>query len=237
MNRIASVRGQIPLAIGQKERLDFNLFLPGENSEACQKIKRIAAGTDRANIYLWGPPGSGKTHLLQAACKSAGENNCNVAYIPLAQHVDLDTQLLEGLDTMDLICMDDIDRIAGRLEWEQPLLHLYNRMRDKGCSILMVAHTSPQAIGFELKDLKSRMAWDLVYHLKPLDDYDKMNLLRLRANARAFELPKEVAEYLVKRVRRDLPSLITLLDELERATLAEQRKLTIPFVKSMLNEK
>ncbi len=234
MNRIASVRGQIPLAIGQKERLDFNLFLPGENDEVCQKIKRIAAGTDRANIYLWGPPGSGKTHLLQAACKSAGENDRNVAYIPLAQHVDLDPQLLEGLDTMDLICIDDIDMIAGRMEWEQPLLHLYNRLRDKGCSMLMVAHTSPQVIGFALNDLKSRMAWDLVYHLKPLDDFDKINLLCLRANARAFELPKEVAEYLVRRVRRDLPGLIDLLGQIEDATLIEKRKLTIPFVKTLL---
>ena len=234
MNRIASVRGQIPLKIGQKEKLDFNLFLPGENGEVFQKIKHIAAGTDRSIIYLWGPSGSGKSHLLQAACKYADENDRNVAYIPLEQHEDLEPQLLEGLETMDLVCADDIDMIAGRPEWEQPLLHLYNHLRDNDGALLMVAHVSPQAIGFELKDLESRLAWDLVYHLKPLDDRDKMEVLRLRADARAFELPGEVAEYLVKRVRRDLPGLIKLLDQFEDATLVEKRKLTVPFVKSLL---
>lgn len=237
MNHSASVRGQIPLAIGQKERLDFNLFVPGENDEACQSIKHIAAGTRHSNLYLWGQSGSGKSHLLQAACIYADENDRNVTYVPLAQHVDLDPRFLENMDAMDLVCIDDIDMIAGRPEWEQPLLHLYNRLRDNGRAMLMVAQVSPQAIGYELKDFKSRMAWDLVYHLKPLDDDSKIEALRLRADARAFELPKEVAEYLVRRVRRDLPGLIKLLDQFEEATLIEKRKLTVPFVKTLLNEK
>jgi DnaA-homolog protein len=230
MSHIASAGGQIPLALGIRERPGFDLFVTGENREAVEGIKKIAKGA----MYVWAQPGNGISHLLLAACMQANEQGKQVAYIPLVEHSKLDPEVLENLDNMDMVCIDDIDAVAGIPGWEQPLLHLYNRLRDKGCSMLIGAHNSPQSINFQLQDLKSRMSWDLVYHIKPLNDQDKIQVLQRRAEARAFDLPKEVAEYLVNRVRRDLPNLITLLDELEKATLAEQRKLTIPFVKSRL---
>ncbi len=230
MSHIASAGGQIPLALGIRERPGFDLFVTGENHEAVKGIRDIAKGA----MYVWAQPGNGISHLLLAACMQANEQGKQVAYIPLAEHSKLNPQVLENLDTMDMVCIDDIDAVAGLPEWEQPLLHLYNRLRDKGCVMLIGAHASPQSVNFQLQDLKSRMSWDLVYQIKPLDDQDKIEVLQRRAKARAFDLPVEVAEYLVKRVRRDLPNLITLLDELEKATLAEQRKLTIPFVKSRL---
>lgn len=230
MSHIASAGGQIPLALGIRERPGFDLFVTGENHEVVESLKNISKGA----MYLWAQPGNGISHLLLAACTQANEQGKQVAYIPLAEHSKLNPQVLENLDAMDMVCIDDIDAVAGLPEWEQPLFHLYNRLRDKGCIILIGAHTSPQSINFQLQDLKSRMGWDLVYQIKPLDDQDKIEVLQRRAKARAFDLPVEVAEYLVNRVRRDLPNLITLLDELEKATLAEQRKLTIPFVKSRL---
>jgi DnaA-homolog protein len=230
MSHIASAGGQIPLALGIRERPGFDLFVTGENHVVVESLKNISKGA----MYLWAQPGNGISHLLLAACTQANEQGKQVAYIPLAEHSKLNPQVLENLDAMDMVCIDDIDAVAGLPEWEQPLFHLYNRLRDKGCIILIGAHTSPQSINFQLQDLKSRMSWDLVYQIKPLDDQDKIEVLQRRARARAFDLPVEVAEYLVNRVRRDLPNLITLLDELEKATLAEQRKLTIPFVKSRL---
>jgi len=230
MSHIASAGGQIPLALGIRERPGFDLFVTGENHEAVEGIKNIAKGA----MYVWAQPGNGVSHLLLAACTQANEQGKQVAYIPLADYSQLDPQVLENLDNMDMVCIDDIDVVAGLSEWEQPLLHLYNRLRDKGCIMLIGAHTSPQSIDFQLQDLKSRMNWDLVYHIKPLDDQAKIEVLQRRAKARAFDLPTDVAEFMVNRVRRDLPSLITFLDELEKATLAEQRKLTIPFVKSRL---
>jgi len=236
MNRIASVGGQIPLALSIKEKPGFDLFVVGDNSETCHSIKSIAKGIKQSSCYLWGQSGCGVSHLLQAACMLADDHKRKVSYIPLKDHAALDPEVLENLDSMDVVCIDDIDSIAGELDWEQPLLHLYNRLREKGCVMLIGAHTGPKALGFQLQDLKSRMVWDLVYHLKLLDDYSKIDVLRLRANARAFELPREVAEYLVKRVRRDLPGLIKLLDQFEEATLIEKRKLTVPFVKELLSE-
>lgn len=230
MSHIASAGGQIPLALGIRERPGFDLFVTGENHEAVKGIQNIAKGT----MYVWSQPGNGISHLLLAACTQANEQGKQVAYIPLAEHSKLNPQVLENLDTMDMVCIDDIDAVAGLPEWEQPLLHLYNRLRDNGCIMLIGAHASPQSINFQLQDLKSRMNWDLGYQIKPINDQDKIEVLQRRAKARAFDLPAEVAEYLVNRVRRDLPNLITLLDELEKATLAEQRKLTIPFVKSRI---
>ncbi len=232
MSLTVSASGQIPLALALKERPGFDLYVTGDNTEAIHRIQHLVRGS----LYVWAQTGSGITHLLQAACMQASELGKQVAYIPLKEHHTLNPQLLENLDVMDMVCIDDIDLIAGRMHWEQPILHLYNRMRDKGSALLIGAHASPQSLEFQLADLKSRMGWDLVYHLKPLVDKDKISVLQKRAAARAFELPDEVADYLVKRVPRDLSSLIGLLDELEKATLAEQRKLTIPFVKLVIKD-
>ena len=237
MSHIASAGGQIPLALGIKERPGFDLFVTGDNREAVQAVKNLASGSQQTSIYVWAQSGTGISHLLQAACMLADEMNYQVAYIPLSDYSVLSPQVLENLDSMDLVCIDDIDAVAARPEWEQPLLHLYNRLRDKDRVMLVGAHTSPQSVNFQLQDLKSRMGWGLVYHLKPLNDQDKIEILQHRAKARAFDLPAEVAGYLVNRVQRDLPSLISLLDDLENATLAEKRKLTIPFVKTFLQIK
>jgi len=234
MNLISTSTGQIPLALDAQHQPGFDLFVAGPNYAVCENVKKIAAGVQKSNLYLWGATGSGVTHLLQAACKHASEQGRQAVYIPLREHGDLDPGMLENMETPDLLCMDDIDQIGGIQKWEQALLHLYNRRRDSGQPMLFGAHTSPLSLDFSLPDLKSRMAWDLVYLLQDLSDTDKIELLQRRATALAFKLPRDVAEYLVKRVRRDLPYLVTVMTRLEQATLVEQRKLTIPFVKSLL---
>ena len=234
MNTISSFTGQIPLALDPQQQPGFDLFVAGANHSACENVKKIAAGILKSNLYLWGSTGTGVTHLLQAACKQAAEQGRQTAYIPLGEHAALDPGMLENMEALDLVCMDDIDQIGGEQDWEQALLHLYNRRRDSEQPMLIGAHTGPQSLNFHLPDLKSRMSWDLVYHLQALSDADKIDLLQRRAAARSFSLPRDVAEYLVKRVRRDLPYLVSVMNRLEQATLVEQRKLTIPFVKTLL---
>lgn len=234
MNLNTSHSGQIPLALDTQQQPGFDLFVPGENGAACENAKSIATGNLQSNLYLWGASGTGVTHLLQAACKQAAEQGRQAAYIPLREHDDLDPAMLENMEVLDLVGVDDIDQIGGKAAWEQALLHLYNRRRDSKHPMLIGAHAGPPSLNFSLPDLKSRMAWDLVYHLKALTDDDKIELLQRRAAARAFNLPHEVAAYLVQRVRRDLPYLIALLEKLQNATLAEKRKLSVPFVKSLL---
>ena len=229
-----SQSAQIPLALDTQQQPGFDLFVIGMNTAAFENTKSIAMGQQQTNLYVWGATGTGVTHLLQAACKLAAEQGRQASYIPMREHADLPPRMLENMEVLDLVCVDDIDQMGRQPEWEQALFDLYNRRRDGKIHMLIGAHTSPRELDLGLPDLKSRMVWDLVYHLKPLSDEDKIGLLQRRAAARAFKLPHDVAEYLVKRVRRDLPHLITLLDRLQHATLAEQRKLTVPFVKTLL---
>jgi DnaA family protein len=237
MNGNPIAAGQIPLPINLREKPGFDLIVVGDNVEALQQARRAASGISRSSLYLWGQPGCGISHLLHASCILADEQSQRLAYIPLADNAVLDPRMLENLDDMDFVCIDDMDAVAGQQEWELALLHLYNRLRESGTRLMIGAHDSPQAIALQLADLKSRMAWDLVYHIRPLRDTDKVEALQRRALARGFELPREVAEYIVNRSKRDMPSLIACLDELENASLVQQRKLTIPFVKTILVKK
>jgi DnaA regulatory inactivator Hda len=227
---------QFPLALDTQLQPGFDLFIAGENVEAYENVLLLAGGGLKSNLYLWGSPGNGVTHLLQAACRHASEQGRQVAYIPFREHAALNPGMLENLEVLDLVCVDDIDLVGGQSAWEQALFHLYNHRRDHEHAMLIGAHTAPQSLNFILPDLKSRMAWDLVYHLKTLPDADKIVLLQQRAKSSAFDLPLDVAGYLVRRVQRDLPTLIALLEQLQHAMLAEQRKLTVPFVKSILDK-
>ena len=227
---------QIPLEFGFRETADFEHFIEGPNTEICTIIRSIALGETNQNIYLWGQAATGKSHLLQAVCNLASQHDLNIAYIPLSQHAELSPGMLEGLEHLSMVCVDDIDCIAGQEMWEQALFHLYNRLREQQKPLLMTGSKGPRDLAFQLQDLKSRVSWDLIYHLQVLSDKDKVNLLQKRANTRNFEISEEVAAYLVKNVKRDLPSLLELLDKFDQATLTEKRKLTIPFVKLLIQD-
>ena len=228
---------QIPLPFTRFDTFDFDSFLPGDNDAAVHGLKRIAGGASQGNLYLWGPAGTGKSHLLQAATTLASENKMNVAYIPFDQISEFSPGMLQGLETLDLVCIDDLHRAAGSSAWEQGLFHLFNRLREQRRPLVMSADQSPQAIGIELPDLKSRLAWDLVFHLQPLDEASLIRALQQRARARMFDFPDEVLDYLVKRVSRDTRNLFQLLDRLDEASLASKKKITIPFVKRILDIK
>ena len=228
--------GQLAFRFGNSDKTSFELFLPGENREVCQQLQQAAVGKINTCIYLWGQTGTGKSHLLLATCRYATEAGRSAAYIPLAQSDEIEPALLQGLDSLDLVCVDDIDRLAGSEAWEQALLHLYNRLRDARHSIAIAGKTAPNSTGIHLPDLKSRLSWGLSYHLKQLDDENKITALQRRARNRAFELPDEVASYLINRVDRDMPTLMDMLDRIDVASLAAQRRITIPFVRTLLDE-
>ena len=228
---------QIPLEFGFRETADFGHFIEGPNTELCKLSRSIALGEIYQSVYIWGQAATGKSHLLQAVCNLASQTDLNVAYIPLSQYAELSPEMLKGLDSLHMVCVDDIDCIVGQSEWEQALFHLYNRLRDQHRSLLMTGAKGPRDLAFQLQDLKSRIIWDLTYHLQSLSDMDKISLLQKKADTRSFEIPEEVAAYLVKNVKRDLPSLLELLDKFDQASLTEQRKLTIPFVKSLIQDK
>lgn len=230
---------QLSLNLRLKDASSFGNFHPGRNREALEQLRASVTKTAMQTnvvaslLYLWGAEGSGKTHLLQAACRLAQELGITPVYMSLADVVILEPSLLEGVEAMPLVCLDDIERGAGRAEWEAALFSLVERMRGVGGMLVIGAIAPPDRLGLKLPDLASRLVWGTVYALQPLDDVQKLEAVRLRAQHRGFEMPEDVARYILSRYPRDLPSLFGLLDRIDQASLAQQRRVTIPFLRQL----
>ena len=225
---------QLPLGIRLRDSATFANYFPGANLEVVTYLQQHGGMRGEQCAYLWGGAGTGKTHLLQAACHTVASRDEATAYLPLSQAEELSPSILEGMAELSLVCIDDIEYIAGHDAWERALFHLYNHMRDAGTHLLITGKISPVSCGITLPDLASRLAWGMVFQLHPLGDEEKLQALQLRANARGMEMPGDVARYLLNRNQRDMPALYSLLDQLDHVSLATQRRLTIPFIKEFL---
>lgn len=215
-----------------------NFYAPSQsqNAQVVSLLRKQVELNGEPLIYLWGGDGSGLSHLLQAGCHFAQAKGMSIQYLPLADLVDYASiELFSDLDHLDYLALDDIQAIAGRRDWEQALFHLYNALRDNGKRMLIAARGSAHDLPFKLEDLRSRLQWGLTYHVDQLNDADKKVALQVRAKARGLELSDEVAHYLLQRLPRDMHQLFAQLHRLDCASLAEQRKLTIPFVKKVLS--
>ncbi|ADE14052.1 DnaA regulatory inactivator Hda [Nitrosococcus halophilus Nc 4] len=229
------VTQQLPLPIGEYGAPSFeNYYLADSNRELVAAVERCGQGEGERFLYLWGPSGVGKTHLLLAACQAAAQRGERVAYVPLKRAAIMAPEILRGLEAAALVAIDDIDRIAGCRYWEESLLHLYNLSREGPSQLLLASSKKPGALPLLLPDLRSRLGWGLVYQLQPLDDHQKHAALKLQAAKRGMELPDEVAAFLLRHSDRDMHSLSDLLAQLERASMAAQRRLTIPFARQVL---
>ncbi len=225
---------QIPLPLVGADALTFDLYCTAENELALTELKQVARGGASRNVYLWGDTGTGKSHLLHAACAAAADAGRRTAFVPLAQSRRLAPTLLESLEDLDLVCIDDLDAIAGQPAWEQPLFHLFNRMRETTRPLVFAARTSPAGSAISLPDLKSRLGWDLVFRLAPLQESQRFVALRQRAQMRGMEITDEVLDYLSRRIARDMHSLFVWLERLDRESLSAGKRLTIPFVRELL---
>lgn len=233
MNSPAS-SAQLPLALRLDPGATFDSFHPGANQGALSQVRASVAGP--AWLYLWGAAGTGKTHLLNAACHAAGDAGRTACLVPLDRSDGWAPDALSGLQGISLVCLDGVDAVAGRRDWEEALFHLLNGLREAGGSVLMASRGRPGAMEVTLPDLKSRLGWGTLVRLKALDDDDKLAALRLRARQRGMDLSDEAAGYLIRRVARDTHSLFALLDQLDAASLAAKRRLTVPFLREVLGK-
>ena len=225
---------QLPLEFAPRDVFTFDGFIDGDNALAVALVRQMALGEGERQMLLWACSGSGKSHLLQAACNLAAGSQRSVCYLPAAQFVDLDDGILDALEQLQLICIDDIHLLLHSSKWEEALFDLINRVREAGSVLLLASAVAPDAMDIQLPDLRSRLAWGPVFKLHDLDDAAKLAALRRRAQQRGLELGEPVAEYLLRRYPRDLFSLFEKLDQLDVASMALQRRLTIPFIKSVL---
>lgn len=226
---------QLPLAIQLNDEATLADFNWGSNLLLQhQLLDLLDQKNTKCMLYLWGISGSGKSHLLQACCQALPHSEA--IYLPLLSLKEFGPQVMDGLNMQALICIDDIDAIAGIPEWEEALFHLYNRIRDSEQGKLLISASSPPAnTPIQLADLKSRLSWGMVIQLNELSDDEKISTLQRLALKRGFELPTSVVQFLINRSARNMHDLNTLLNRLDETSLAAQRKITIPFVKQALN--
>ncbi|MEH6468908.1 MAG: DnaA regulatory inactivator Hda [Porticoccus sp.] len=230
---------QLSLSINLNDDATFeNFFLLDQDhkSQVIALLRRQLMSGEESFVYLWGPQDSGISHLLQASCHRAAANGLQVQYLPLAELLDYPPhQLLENLEHMPLICLDDIQLVAGRPVWEEALFSLYNRVRQANGRLLVGADCAPRELPLQLPDLQSRLGWGPVFQLQASDDDVKTLILQFRASRRGMELGDDVARFLINRTARDLSGLMACLDTLEGASLEARRKLSIPFVKQVFD--
>lgn len=186
--------------------------------------------------YLVGAEGSGLSHLLQAACqKTALGHNAGAVYMPLTEMQDYPPeQVLENLESASLLCLDDLQSVVHRQEWQEPLFNLFNRCMDAGTKLVIAAHAMPDDLDLDLDDLLSRLKSGVLLQMLAYKDADQRRLLQHRANRRGLYLSDEVALFLLNRLPRNSHQLMDALEKLDGASMQEQRRLTTPFVKSVL---
>jgi DnaA family protein len=226
---------QLPLAVRIPDRAVFDSFLPAKNLQAVEHAVRVAAARVPGATWLCGPASAGKTHLLQAIAARASQTG-RAGYFPLMELATLGVGVLEGLTLLECICLDDLDRVVGQLEWEKALFGLLRETQERDGRLVVAAKAPPALLSWALPDLGSRFTAAAIFQLRELDEGEQQEALQLRARVRGFELPDETARWLQRRFPRDMRTLYELLDTLDEAALVAQRRLTVPFIRSVLKE-
>jgi DnaA-homolog protein len=226
---------QLPLDIRLADHAVFSNFLPAGNELVIHELKAAATQAVLPMLWVWGLPESGRSHLLQACIAAADECGRRAAYVPLDRALALPVAALEGLGDLDVVGLDDVDGIAGNAAFEQAVFLLFEQLRQSGGRLVVTASAPPSEIPFHLPDLASRLKSGGVYRLQPLDDSGCLEALQIRARFRGFELPEDTGRYLLNRTARGAANLFRVLDTLDRAALVAQKRLTIPFVRSVLD--
>ncbi len=232
----ALIHPQLPLGFEPGELFTFDSFVAGNNIVAAGLAQQTALGNGENQLYFWGESGRGKSHLLQACCNLAAKNQQAVCYLTQAEIKNQSTAMFDGLEQLELICLDDIDTWLVDAAWETALFDLINRVRENNNRLIMGSSHPPEEAFVKLPDLRSRLSWGPVFQLQELSDKEKYQALRYRARQSGLELPENVADYLMHRYPRDMFGLFERLAVLDKASMALQRRLTIPLVKSVFAE-
>jgi DnaA family protein len=220
---------QLPLGVRPRAYAVFDSFAAGANAELLAALR----AADSPPVWLWGGHGTGKTHLLQAVCAAAGSG---AAFFPLSRQLDLPPDALVGFEASRVLCLDDVDAVAGNMAWEEALFRLFNGAVELSTRIIFAARAAPRQLPWVLEDWRSRALSCVVYQLRALDEAGVALALKLRAAQQGLDLPPETADYLLRRLPRDVASLFDILDQLDEASLVAQRRLTIPFIRDALDK-
>lgn len=221
---------QLPLPVNISDYMIFESFFAGSNDH----IYKLLQTNEQKFLWIAGEKGTGKTHLLQAKINQINHNQSKLMYLPMRDLNQFSPEILDDMDQMDLICIDDIHLVLGSRIWEEKLLDLYERIQNTKTVFIVSSKDSPQGGNFLIQDLLSRYSTALVLRLNVLKNMDIVRAIQLHAKIRGFNLSDNAAKFLLTRVRRDVCSLVEIIEILDYESLAKKRKLTIPFIKSVL---
>lgn len=227
-------RRQLPLALCYPPDQGFETFVAASDATIAQ-LRAIAEGNGSDSVYLAGGSGTGKTHLALAACAAAESHGRSVAYLMPASAAGRLRDALEGLHERDLVAVDGVDAVAGHRDDEVALFDFHNRIHDADHAVVYTATRAPDALPITLPDLRSRLSQCTRIALSPLDDAGRREVLLRRAQRRGLQMDVAAIDWLLRRTQRDLVSLTGLLDTLDRASLAAQRRITLPFLREVLD--
>lgn len=226
---------QLPLGVRLRDRAEFASYVGATNPEGVRHLVAVADGEQTGAVWLHGPSGAGKTHLLQATCARAARR-VRSGYVPVMQFQRADPSVLTEWRDLDCLCIDDVGWIAGKPAWERALFSLYRDFDERGAPLIVAANEAPADLAWTLKDIGSRWSASHIFRLQELDEAGRLEALQLRARLRGMDLPDETIRYLQRRYPRDMQTLYNLLDTLDDAALSAQRRLTVPFVREVLGE-
>ena len=228
---------QLTLPFPLNERCVFANFVVGPNAELVNHLRRNASVGRFSSTWLWGD--LGKSHLLQATCQNHAQIGFAVAYLPLA---DTDGQIESlrgigraGIGGQTFVAVDDLDIWLGDERLETELLALYQDLYSSGSNLILASTHSLTEVEFALPDLASRFRSSSCHYVESLDDEDKAEVLRQHAAARGLLLAEPVLDFWLSRSTRSLAKLLAQLDQVDRAAMVEQRRVTVPLLKKVLH--
>ncbi|GGW95872.1 DnaA regulatory inactivator Hda [Alteromonas halophila] len=242
---------QLPLPVSLPTDETFDSFVSGNNAELVTLLQEIAQAMPAWKsataltslrrlqlpvITLVGNEGRGKSHLLYALCHELSARSVGHVYLNMHSASEWVDSVFEGLESLPVICLDNLQAIAGMPQWELALFDLLNRISEHRASMVVctstIGHGHPS---FQLPDLTSRLAWGVTYQVLGLDDEQRKAVIRLRAAQRGLKFSEQAVQFLLNHSDRDLPSLMALLDRLDTRSLQEQKKLSVGMVKRELD--
>lgn len=227
---------QLILPLQPPDACCFENFHIGQNVILLNCLQHFSRKKGEPYLYIWGKSGAGCTHLLQACCHAAQLQGFSVAYLPLnSLKKNNSSEILRGLESMDMVCVDELESIVGDKCWQEALFHFYNRLQEQARFLLIAAKNVPNQLNLSLPDLTSRLASGVLFQVRELNDAERLIALQQRADSRGLVLSEEVGQFLLQRLPRNSQALFSALKLLDKASLCLKRKLTIPLVKTILN--
>ncbi len=229
-----AVEQQLELDVSREDPCVFDNFYNGSNADVVSALRSVIRQNSGAPFWLWGAPATGKTHLLLATVRAATDEGLSSAYLPA--HAGFKPDALDALRKIELLCIDDAERLAGTPPIEEAMGKLCREIERRGARLVLGASSTPAGAGFGRDDMRTRLASGQIWKLLPLTDEERLEAVKLRVRSRGINLPEATARFLMRRVRRNPSDVFILVDRLAALAASRSKQLTVPFVRLALRD-